>query len=36
MNTSLPIHDKAMPVMLMATQDVDVWLNGTFEVTCGS
>ena len=20
----------------MATQDVDVWLNGTFEVTCGS
>jgi putative SOS response-associated peptidase YedK len=26
-----PIHDKAMPVMLMSAQDVDVWLNGTLE-----
>ena len=24
-----PIHDKAMPVMLMTAGDVDVWLNGT-------
>jgi putative SOS response-associated peptidase YedK len=23
------IHDKAMPVMLMTAEDVDVWLNGT-------
>ena len=28
--TVQPIHDKAMPVMLM-TRDVDVWLNGTLE-----
>src|SRR6266853_969577 len=27
----LPIHDKAMPVMLMTAEDVDVWLNGTLE-----
>jgi putative SOS response-associated peptidase YedK len=26
-----PIHDKAMPVMLMTAEDVDVWLNGTLE-----
>jgi putative SOS response-associated peptidase YedK len=26
-----PIHDKAMPVLLMTAQDVDVWLNGTLE-----
>ena len=25
------IHDKAMPVMLMTAEDVDVWLNGTLE-----
>ena len=29
MNTSLPIHDKAMSVMLMTTQDVD--MNGPLE-----
>src|ERR1044072_1436438 len=29
--TVAPIHDKAMPVMLMTAQDVDVWLNGTLE-----
>jgi putative SOS response-associated peptidase YedK len=28
-----PIHDKAMPVMLMTAEDVDVWLNGTLEHT---
>ena len=27
----LPVHDKAMPVMLMTAEDVDVWLNGTLE-----
>jgi putative SOS response-associated peptidase YedK len=26
-----PIHDKAMPVLLMTAEDVDVWLNGTLE-----
>jgi len=26
-----PIHDKAMPVMLLTAEDVDVWLNGTLE-----
>jgi putative SOS response-associated peptidase YedK len=26
-----PIHDKAMPVMLMTAEDVDVWLNDTLE-----
>jgi putative SOS response-associated peptidase YedK len=26
-----PIHDKAMPVMLMTAEDVEVWLNGTLE-----
>ena len=26
-----PIHNKAMPVMLMTAEDVDVWLNGTLE-----
>jgi putative SOS response-associated peptidase YedK len=26
-----PIHDKAMPVMLMTAEDVDVWLNGMLE-----
>ena len=26
-----PIHDKAMPVMLMTADDVNVWLNGTLE-----
>ena len=26
-----PVHDKAMPVMLMTAEDVDVWLNGTLE-----
>ena len=31
MNTSLPIHDKAMPVLLMTAEDVSVWLNGTLE-----
>ncbi len=25
------IHDKAMPVLLMTAEDVDVWLNGTLE-----
>ena len=29
--TVQPIHDKAMPVMLMTAEDVDVWLNGTLE-----
>jgi putative SOS response-associated peptidase YedK len=29
--TVQPIHNKAMPVMLMTGQDVDVWLNGTLE-----
>jgi len=27
--TVAPIHDKAMLVLLMTAQDVDVWLNGT-------
>ncbi|UYN96577.1 MAG: SOS response-associated peptidase family protein [Enhydrobacter sp.] len=26
-----PIHDKAMPVMLMTAEDVACWLNGTLE-----
>jgi putative SOS response-associated peptidase YedK len=26
-----PIHDKAMPVMLMTAEDIDIWLNGTLE-----
>jgi putative SOS response-associated peptidase YedK len=26
-----PVHDKAMPVLLMTAKDVDVWLNGTLE-----
>jgi putative SOS response-associated peptidase YedK len=26
-----PIHDKAMPVLLMTAEDVEVWLNGTLE-----
>jgi putative SOS response-associated peptidase YedK len=26
-----PTHDKAIPVMLMTAEDVDVWLNGTLE-----
>ena len=26
-----PIYDKAMPVMLMTAEDVDMWLNGTLE-----
>jgi putative SOS response-associated peptidase YedK len=26
-----PIHDKAMPVMLMSAQDVEAWLTGTLE-----
>jgi len=29
--TVQPIHDKAMPVMLMTAADVEVWLNGTLE-----
>jgi len=29
--TVAPIHEKAMPVLLMTAQDVDVWLNGTLE-----
>jgi putative SOS response-associated peptidase YedK len=27
----LPIHDKAMPVLLMTAEDVEGWLNGTLE-----
>ena len=26
-----PIHDKAIPVMLMTAQDVDAWLKGPLE-----
>jgi putative SOS response-associated peptidase YedK len=26
-----PIHDQAMPVMLMTTEDVERWLTGTLE-----
>jgi putative SOS response-associated peptidase YedK len=26
-----PIHKKAMPVMLMTVEEVDVWLNGSLE-----
>jgi putative SOS response-associated peptidase YedK len=26
-----PIHEKAMPVMPMTAEDVDVWLKGTRE-----
>ena len=29
--TVAPIHDKAMPVLLMTAEDVNVWLNGTLE-----
>jgi len=29
--TVQPIHDKAMPVMLMTAEDVEVWMNGTLE-----
>jgi putative SOS response-associated peptidase YedK len=29
--TVAPIHDKAMPVLLMTAEDVEVWLNGTLE-----
>jgi putative SOS response-associated peptidase YedK len=29
--TVQPIHDKAMPVMLMTAADVDVWPNGTLD-----
>jgi len=25
------IHDKAMPVMLMTAEAVDIWMNGTLE-----
>ena len=29
--TVAPVHDKAMPVLLMTADDVNVWLNGTLE-----
>jgi hypothetical protein len=35
MNTSLPIHDQAMPAMLMTTKDVGVWLTASDTGTTG-
>jgi hypothetical protein len=35
MNTSVPIHDKTMPVMLMTTQDVGVRLTASDTCTTG-
>jgi putative SOS response-associated peptidase YedK len=29
--TVQPVHDKAMPVLLMTAEDVEFWLNGTLE-----
>lgn len=31
--TVQPIHEKAMPVLLMTAEDVEVWMNGTLEET---